>query len=72
MIWLFYISALTVFISLIIGLIRYEKSGYYKSVHLNSHFNMMSERYIPDNEKRIFIDKKLKEADDYYEKYKNN
>lgn len=72
MILLFYISAFTVFISLIIGLIRYEKSGYYKSIHFNAHSDIMRAKYIPDSEKRIFIDKKLKEADDYYEKHKND
>lgn len=72
MVLLFYISAFAVFISLIIGLIRYEKSEYYKAIHFNSHSDMIREKYIPDSEKRIFIDKKLKEADDYYEKHKDD
>ena len=61
MIWLFYISAF----------IRYEKSGYYKSLHFDSHSDMMKNKYVPNEEKRIKINKLLKEADDYYEKYKD-
>ncbi len=71
MIWLFYISALIIFISLIIGLIRYEKSGYYKSLHFNSRSDIMKNKYVPNEEKRIEIDKLIKKADDFYEKYKN-
>ena len=71
MIWLFYIAALIVFISLIIGLIRYEKGGYYKSLHFVSHSDEMKSKYVPSEENRIKIDKLLKEADDYYEKYKD-
>ena len=71
MICLFYIPALIVFISLIIGLIRYEKSVYYKSVRFVSHSDKMKSKYVPSEENRIKIDKLLKEADDYYEKYKD-
>lgn len=71
MIWLFYIPALIVFILLIIGLIRYEKSVYYKSVRFVSHSDEMKSKYVPSEENRIKIDKLLKEADDYYEKYKD-
>lgn len=71
MIWLFYISAFIVFSSLIIGLIRYEKGGYYKSLHFVSHSDMMKNKYVVNEEKRIKINKLLKEAEDYYEKYKD-